>query len=123
MKVSKKEILLIYNSGQLSDRKAFSYAKSMKNHEIREIDLLKNSLTETQLKQIINKLEIKPDELIDTESPKYLRYFSSTDLTPKSILKVLKQNPGMIKTPIALFYDHAVFVKSPSDILEGHMAV
>lgn len=123
MKVTKSEILLIYNSSSIQDRAALAYAKSLKNHDLRGFDLQKNAMTETQLKQIAKLLAVKPKELIDTKSAKYLRYFLNTELSQKGILKVLKQNPGMIKTPIAVYNDHAQFISTPYEFIKSDMAV
>lgn len=123
MKVSKNEILLIYNSSYLHDRETLAYAKSLKNHELKEFDLQNNSLNETQLNQITKRMDVKPNELINTKSTKYLRYYFDTDLTQKSTLKVLKRNPGMIKTPIAVYNDHAEFIKTPYEFIRKDMAM
>ena len=123
MKVAKNEMLLIYNSSFMQDREALAYAKSLKNHKLKEFDLQHNSLTGTQLNQISKQLDVKPKELIDTKSPKYLRYYFNMDLTPKSTLKALNQNPGMIKTPIAVYNDHAEFIKTPYDFIGKDMTM
>jgi len=121
MKVSKDEILLIYNSNQLKDRKALVYAKSFQNHSVKEFDVQNNSLTESQLRQLSKRLEIDPVKLVDTQSTKYLRYFSDSDLSNKGTLKVLKKNPRMIKTPIAIYANGAEFINSPNEFIKKDM--
>jgi len=123
MNVSKNEILLIYNSTQLQDRKALAYAKSVKDFDVKEIDLHNNRLTESQLKQLSQQLEVDPKELVDTQSTKFLRYFTQSDLSNKSTLKVLKKNPTMLKTPIAIYDDHADFIGSPNEFIKKEMQV
>jgi len=121
MKVSKDEILLIYNSNQLKDRKALVYAKSFQNHSVKEFDVQNNSLTESQLRQLSKRLDIDPVKLVDTQSTKYLRYFSDSDLSSKGTLKVLKKNPRMIKTPIAIYANGAEFINSPNEFIKKDM--
>ncbi|NJN28433.1 MAG: hypothetical protein HC819_21910 [Cyclobacteriaceae bacterium] len=123
MNVEKNEILLIYNSSLLIDRQAYAYAKSLKNHNLKSIDLKHDRLTETQIMELTQKLDIEPQELIDTQSSEYLRYFSNTELTDNSTLKALKQNPMIMKTPIAVYSDRAEFVKTPYEFIKKDMVV
>jgi arsenate reductase-like glutaredoxin family protein len=118
MNVAKKELLLIYNSAQIKDREAYAYAKSLKDHKLKKIDLKNDSLTSTQLKQITQYLDVTPNELVDRKSPKYLKYFSGTSMSDKNTLKALKQNPGMIKTPIAVYHDSADFISTPYEFIK-----
>lgn len=123
MNVEKNEILLIYNSGLLIDRQAFAYAKSLKDHQMKDIDLNQDQLTETQIKELSQKMGIEPKELIDKQSTEYLKYFSTTELTDNSTLKALKQNPAMMKTPIAIYHDRAEFVGTPYEFIKKDMNV
>lgn len=110
MKASKNELILIYNSGNIQDRKALAYAISLKRRKIKAFDVQHNSLTETQLKSIANSMEVPPEELLDKHSTKYLKYFVDTDLSQKEVLKALKQNPAMLNTPIVVHEKGADFV-------------
>jgi arsenate reductase-like glutaredoxin family protein len=121
MNVKKNELLLIYNSALLMDRQAFAYAKSLKDHQLKDIDLKQDQLTETQIMQLAQKMGIEPDELIDKKSAHYLKYYSTTDLTESSTLKALRQNPGMMKTPIAVYHDHAEIIGTPYEFIKNDM--
>jgi arsenate reductase-like glutaredoxin family protein len=115
MKVSNNELILIYNSSNLHDRETVAFAKSLKHHEVKAIDVQKSLLTETQLMSIANKLEVEPEDLIDRQSTFYLRYYFDAELSQKEALKVLKQNPAMINTPIVLYKGGADFVGTNYD--------
>jgi arsenate reductase-like glutaredoxin family protein len=115
MRVSKNQILLIYNSSDIQDREALAYARSVSDKELKTIDVQYNPLTQSQLKSIASKLNIEPELLVDKESSKYLKYYFNTDLSPKEILKTLKHNPSMINTPIVVFNKGAEFVDESFD--------
>ena len=110
MKASKNEIIFIYNSGNIQDRKALAYVISLKRRKVKAFDVQHNSLTETQLKSIANSMEVPPEELLDKHSTKYLKYFVDTDLSQKEVLKALKQNSSMLNTPVVVHEKGADFV-------------
>ena len=110
MKVAKNEILFIYNSSNIQDRQALAYALSLKWQKVKTIDVQNNTLTQTQLKSIANTMDKNPEDLIDKNSTKYLRYFFNSDLSQKEILKTLQANPSMLNTPIMLKEDGGMFV-------------
>ena len=103
MKATKNEIIFIYNSSNIQERQALAYALSLKQRKI---------------KSIANSLDKSPEELIDKNSTKYLRYFINTDLSPKEILKALQTNPSMLTTPIMLKEDGGEIVDDFYQLVE-----
>ena len=118
MEIAQKEILFIYNSNDLQDRQALAYAKSLPDYKIKELDLQKESLTETQVKQIADLLEIEPVLLIDQNSQIYQQSYSSAELTSNGALKAMASEPVLIKTPIAIYNDRAVPIRSPYHLVK-----
>lgn len=118
MQISKNEILFIYNSKDLQDRQALVYAKSLPNHRIKEVDLQKDSFTETQVKQIADMLEVEPDSLIDHASELYKENYSNVELTKSDALKAMASQPELIKTPIAVYNDGAEPISSPYTLVK-----
>jgi len=118
MQISKNEILFIYNSNDLQDRQALGYAKSLPNHKIKEVDLQKDSFTETQIKQIADMLQVEPVSLLDPNSDLYKSDYSKVKLSRSGALKVMAARPELIKTPIALYNDRAVPIGSPYQLVK-----
>ena len=118
MQISKNEILFIYNSNHLQDRQALGYARSLPNHKIKEVDLQKDSFTETQIKQIADMLEVEPVSLVDSNSDIYKNSYSNTGLTGRGALKAMASTPELMKTPIALYNDQAVPIDSPYQLVK-----
>ncbi len=122
MNVTKnKEILIIYNSRKLKDRKAVGYAQSIKNKKIKTIDLQKDRLTETQLKRIAMELDVMLENLIDKQSPTYRKYLRDVNLSGSNILKVLKNHPTMLHSPILLYDEGGEFVDNSYDFIRKDM--
>jgi|SRR5690606_8338917 arsenate reductase len=110
MDITDNEILLIYNSEKLSDRKALGYAKSLRGYKVKERDIVRDALTETQLKEVANRLGVLPNELVDRESDVYRDKFRDVNVSENDLLIALKNEPDLLRTPIALYADHAEFV-------------
>jgi len=121
MQIREHEILFIYNSNDIKDRKALGYVKSLKHLHIKEFDLYEDDFSEFQIEEIIQRLNIQPSELINKNSKLYLEKYSDKELGHKDILKVLSQKPEMIKTPIALYHDHARFVGTGYEFIKEDM--
>jgi arsenate reductase len=119
MDITDNEILLIYNSEKLSDRKALGYAKSVKGYTVKERDIARDALTETQLKEVANRLGVSPEALIDRESDVYQDKYKSADVSENDLLIALKNEPELLRTPIALYADHSEFVDPYTFVKRG----
>ena len=53
------ELTLIYHSDKADDKKARAFVESVTDYKVKTLDLKKESLTETQLVQIANKMDVK----------------------------------------------------------------
>ncbi|WP_421762576.1 hypothetical protein [Ekhidna sp.] len=111
MKVSEKEILFIYNSADLQQREALAYAKSLKHYVIKELEIQKDQLTQLHLATLAKRLSVPEKDLIkpDFEMP----VSGVLDLDTHDFLDYLSSNLRMLRTPIAVFHDHAIFIESP----------
>jgi len=119
MKVVKNEIFLIYNSKIIRDRETLAYAKALKSYVIKDLDITKDFLTQMQLAEIAQKLNVTMRGLLDKKSASEntnLLHLSEDDL-----FKVLKNNPDLLRTPIAIYPDKAAFIGSPYDFVNKDM--
>lgn len=123
MQAIKNEILFIYNSKIFSDKQALGYIIPLKDHKIKELDLYHDQLTERQLKQIADKMKIETEDLLDKKSDDYKNQVKGKSLDDEDILTVLKENPDMLRTPIALTENKAVFVKDPYSLIQDDMEI
>jgi len=79
------------------------------------IEYLKDKpFTENSLKDILNKLELIPQNIIRTQEADYKENYKGKNFSEKEWIKVLVDNPKLIKRPIIEKDDKAVL----GDIVE-----
>lgn len=116
MKTNPREILLYYNPSSSSDRKTVAFAKSMSPH-VRTFSHNQANCTSTQWKGIIDKLNITPKGLFNKAHPEYQSNLRGKEFDEEGWLDVIKNNPGLLRSPIAIKGSRAVMCDSPTDIL------
>ena len=116
MKVSKNEILFIYDSSDMQQREGLAYAKSLRHYEVKELDVQNNSITQLHLSNLSRKLGIDSKELIRTDNESH--FSEVMDLDGHDMLDYLASNLEMLKTPIAVYHDHAKFVGSQYELMK-----
>ena len=67
-------------------------------HQVREY--LKDPLTEEELSMLLMKLHLKPVELVRTQEEYYRKELKGLNLNDGEWIKVLMENPKLIKRPI-----------------------
>jgi arsenate reductase len=67
-------------------------------HQVREY--LKDPLTEEELSRLLMKLHLKPVELVRTQEEYYRKELKGLNLNDGEWIKVLMENPKLIKRPI-----------------------
>lgn len=117
MESNPKEITVIYNMEKRGGREALAYAKQIAQN-VKEIDISQQPLTRTQLAELMQKLNIEVEELIDKTDDQFQDQYEGADMDENGWLEVLVHNPIMIKTPIGILGDRAVICDLPNQILE-----
>jgi arsenate reductase len=120
-----RELTLIYHSEKTDDKKARGYVQSLPNLAIKTLDLAREPITETQLAQLADKIEIPIEELIDityderdnTEDNKA----GLKKMDPTEILTMIKQNPKLLCTPILIIGDRAYKYGSAYHLIKDKM--
>lgn len=110
MQVQESELLFIYNSNSLQERRAFGYAKSSGKYVVKSLDLDKDNLTERQVVEIAQRLKIPLDDLLNNDA--------GNDLISEDIPTYLVQNPTFLRTPIVLYHDGGEFVDSSFEFIK-----
>jgi len=116
MEFNPKEITLIYNFNKQGDREALAYAKQMAVN-VNEVDISKTPPTERQIAQLLDKLGVSVEELIDVKSDIYKEQYKDKSMDEADWLGVLKHNPNLMKTPIGILGDRSIVCDLPSHIL------
>ena len=75
-------------------------------------------LTETELKELLRKLNRKPSELVRRNEGLYLEEYLNKELTENEWLQILVQHPGLIERPIVEKGDIAIIARPPEKVFE-----
>lgn len=121
-----RELTLIYHSEKTDDKKARGYVESLPTLAIKTLDLAKESITETQLAQLADKMEVSVQNLIDTtydereNTPQNKDGLKEMDTT--EILTFIKHNPKLLATPILIIGDRAYKYESAYHLIKEQLA-
>lgn len=117
------EITLIYNSEKHDDKKARGYVESLHGYTIKTIDLSQETLTETQIAQLAQKMEGKISELIDPtfDDSKAIVNQQLDQLEGAELVKVLRNNNKLLSTPILIVGDRAYKYGSGYGLIKEEM--
>jgi len=114
---SNRQITFYYSSNSIRAKQALAYAKA-EGLAIQDIDILKTPLTGTQIAELANRLKLKVKDLINQEHPAYISKFEPHELSTDDWIKMIQNNPEIMKQPIALRGDKTILVETPSDIIK-----
>ncbi|MBK7409543.1 MAG: hypothetical protein IPL49_02100 [Saprospirales bacterium] len=82
---------------------------------IQDIDITKNPLTEEQLFEIADLLQMTLSELVNRDHPVYMKRFGDFDLNDEDWAKMIHKNPQIMKNPIVIHGDKAFLIASPME--------
>lgn len=116
MMITEGEYLFIYNSNKLEDKTAKAYALSIKAVSINERDIHKDHLTEQQIAEVAQLLQVEISELYDAKELASYEKLSDADL-----IKLLSNDPSKMKTPIILSKEKSFFVESSYELIKEQL--
>jgi len=106
-----RELTLIYHSEKTDDKKARAYVESLPSLAIKTLDLARDKVTETQLAQIADKMQVPIGELVDItyddQSTSPQKTESIKEMDRGELLILIIHNPKLLATPILIIGDRA----------------
>ena len=88
--------------------------ESGKDFEIREY--LKEPLNRNELKALLKKLDIKPEELVRKNEKIWKEEYKAKNLNDSQIIEAMVENPKLIERPIVETENQALVGRPPSNI-------
>ncbi len=113
---SKRQITLFYNPNSNRAKKTLAYAKA-EGFPVQEVNLLKTTLTGTQIAELAGKLNLEIKDLVNQEHPSYNSHFKPHELSEEDWIKMIRHQPEIMKQPIALRGEIAILISTPTDII------
>ena len=110
----------IYHNQKCSKSRAVLELLQSKGLEPTIIEYLKNPPTFDELKEIIIKLNIHPNELIrfKEDKAKELGISTGDQLTNEQWITILAKNPNLIERPIVLTDSGGIIGRPPENVLK-----
>jgi arsenate reductase (glutaredoxin) len=122
MKVKENELLVFYNPNSSLGTQTLAYAKSV-TPNLKTIECDKNTLTGKQWKEMLEKINLAPEEVINKQHPVYRDKLENAKMSEEDWLVVLKNEPDLLKAPIAINSDTGILCKNANDILKLKMNI
>lgn len=88
-----------------------------KDIDIIVIEYLKTPPSEKELKNILQKLGLKAEEIIRKKEPLFLEKFSGKKMTEGQWIKILSKNPILIERPIVVKGNKAVIGRPIENVM------
>ncbi len=101
-------VTIYHNPRCKKSRAGLQYLQS-KTDDIQIVEYLKNPLTEEELKKLLMLLNKKPQEMIRTQEVVYKQNFKGKNFTDDEWIKIMVENPKLIKRPIVVKGNKAVW--------------
>ncbi|MEN7551333.1 ArsC/Spx/MgsR family protein [Rapidithrix thailandica] len=117
MKKHPYKIKVYYNNNSDLGKKTIAYAKSISNY-VTGINYCSDSFTTTIWRDLLNRMQLTPKELLDKANPKYQATLRGHEFDDEGWLNIMMKNPDLIKAPIVVYGDQVKLCLKPSDILK-----
>jgi arsenate reductase (glutaredoxin) len=82
------------------------------------VDYLKTPPTVAELKSLLVKLKLRPDELLRKGEAVYLTKLAGKKMTDRQLLAAMIADPILIERPIVVLGDRAVLGRPPDNVLK-----
>ncbi len=108
---------IYYNPRCSTCKVALSYLEKG-THDIHIREYLKEPPTQTELKGLIKKLGIKPEELVRKKEPIYQSTYAGKTLTDNEWIAAMVKNPILIQRPIVIEGNKAIIGRPAERVIE-----
>jgi arsenate reductase len=81
------------------------------NQSFEIINYLQNPLSEAEIRDLLQKLGIKPLALVRQKETVWIENYKNKSLTDNNIIKILSEHPILIERPIVIINDKAIIAR------------
>ena len=109
-------ITIYHNPKCRKSRAGLQYLQD-KGLEYTVVEYLKTPFTREQLKELLMKLNMKPEEIIRTSEDDFKAKFRGKNFTDEEWITILLENPKLIQRPIVA-KNHKAVLAQPADEID-----
>lgn len=117
MKKPEEKITIYHKPNCVKSREVYAILKDQ-GTPFTTIEYMKAPPTQKQLKELLQMLGIKAEELIRKKEPLYKENYADKKLTETQWIKVLSENPVLIERPIVIKGNKAVIGRPTERAIE-----
>ena len=110
-------ITIYHKSNCSTSLQALALLKKNTKDEIRVVEYLNAVPTQKELKELVKRLGIKPEQLVRKKEPLYKERYEGKKITSAEWLRILTQNPILIERPIVIKDKKAILCRPPELVL------
>jgi len=112
-----KEIVYYHNPRCAKSREGLKLLRE--NHiEPRIVEYMKAPLSSDELKLLLARLNLKPQDIIRKKEAIFREKFGQLDLNEEEWIQILAENPFLMERPIAVKGNKAVVGRPPEQLLK-----
>jgi arsenate reductase (glutaredoxin) len=109
-------MIKIYHNPRCKKSRAGLQHLEKKGEAFEVVEYLKTPFTEKELKDVLMKLNVKPTELVRTQEEVYKKQLKGKQFTDAEWIRLMVENPKLIKRPIVLKDYKAVWADPPEEM-------
>jgi len=108
--------LKIYHNPRCRKSRAGLQYLETKTTDFEVIPYIKQGIGENELREILLKLNMKPSEIVRTQEESYKKELKGKNFTDDEWVRILIENPKLIRRPVVLGKHKAVIADPPENI-------
>lgn len=112
------ETIRIYHNPRCSKSRSACALIAEKGLAAEVVEYLKTPPSREELRALLNKLGMKPSEIVRSGEAVFKERYAGRTLTEEEWLDALVENPVLIERPIVVSGDKAVVARPPEKVLE-----
>lgn len=111
-------MLKIYHNNRCSKSRQTLELLRQQGQEPEVVEYLKDTPTASELREVIGKLGLSPEQIVRKGEQVYKEQFAGKSLTDDEWLQALAENPILIERPIVVKGNKAVIGRPPERVLD-----